>query len=357
MAKNEAGKWLRRAMIVIILGSVVVGGFLLYPYVRMYLNSKENNMAIGANETAVVFIPTGADTRKVADLLAGGGIIKDADVFYDLALQKNYQGSNVVPGKYQVKGDMTNNDLINHLRAGNGRMEVKATFNNVHNLDELCVKITESLEVKHQVFCDLVQSDSVLNKFGFTKETVICLFIPDTYQVDWAIPAGELLNRMAAEYREFWTAERKDKAKARGLSQSQVATLASIVMMEQGKHPEEWPRIAGLYLNRLKKNMKLQSDPTVKYALGDWSIRRVLNAHLEAGSPYNTYKYAGLPPGPIVMATKTAMDAVLNAESHKYVYMCAKPEYGGLHNFAETYSQHKKYAAEYHSWLKKEGIR
>lgn len=357
MTKRKGNRWMRISFLLIILGSLALGAYLLYPWISLYLASKENNMAIGPDEKAVVFIPTGSDTKDVQELLISGGVITDGEVFFDLAVQKNYMSQHVVPGKYELHGKMTNNDLINHLRAGNGRLEVEVTFNNVHTIEELAEKITSTIELKKDDMLKLLQSDSLLGKYGFNKQTIFCLFIPDTYRMDWAIRAQELFNRISAEYRTFWTPARKEKAKELGLSQSQVATLASIVMMEQGKHPEEWPAIAGLYINRLQKGMKLESDPTVKYALGDMTIRRVLNKHLEVESPYNTYRNKGLPPGPIVMPTKQAMDAVLNHEKHEYIFMCAKPEYSGLHNFATNYNQHRRFAKAYREWLNREGIR
>jgi UPF0755 protein len=351
---NKAIKW---ALFAIVIGSLAVGTYLAWPYVKVWMDARANNMTIGADEKAVVFIKTGSTEKDVADMLTSGGIIKDGEAFLNIAVKKNYTGKNIVPGKYELNGRMTNNDLINHLRAGFGRLEVEVTFNNVHTIQELSKQISSSLEISDNVLLNALQSDTLLKKYGFNKATILCLFIPDTYKMDWAISLNDLLARFSTEYKSFWTAERKEKAASLGLSQSQVATLASLVMMEQAKKTDEWPKIAGLYINRIQKKMKLQSDPTVKYALNDWSIRRVLNKHLEVESPYNTYRITGLPPGPIVMPTRKAMDAVLNAEKHKFIYMCAKPEYSGYHNFAENYNQHLRFANEYRKWLDKEGIK
>ena len=180
--------------------------------------------------------------------------------------------------------------------------------------------------------------------------------MPNTYEFYWDTDAEAFVEKMADAYKRFWNADRKAKAKAIGLSQSEVTTLASIVESEQRRHPDEWPMIAGLYLNRIRKNWKLDSDPTLVFALGDFSKRRVYNEDKKVESPYNTYKYLGLPPGPIRIASPRAIDAVLDHKKHDYMFMCAKPGMGSYHNFAKTLRQHNANARKFHQWQNKEGI-
>jgi UPF0755 protein len=182
------------------------------------------------------------------------------------------------------------------------------------------------------------------------------MFIPDTYEFYWTTTAEEFANRMKLEYDKFWNTERRKKAEEIKLSPAEVTTLASIVQAETAKN-EEQKRIAGLYMNRLKRGQLLQADPTVKYAVGDFSLKRILNAHLEIDSPYNTYKYAGLPPGPINFPETTAIDAVLNYEKHNYLYMCAKEDFSGYHNFAVTFDEHSRNAAKYRAALDRNNIK
>jgi UPF0755 protein len=206
-------------------------------------------------------------------------------------------------------------------------------------------------------------SAETMDKYGFKPATISALFLPDTYEVgEWDMTAEEFVIRMADEYKSFWTDERKSKAADLNLQQSEIATVASIVEAEQGRKSEEWSTIAGLYLNRIRKGMRLQSDPTAKFCWGDQldGVQRLLTVHMEIDCPYNTYIYAGLPPGPIRMPSKKAMDAVLNAEKHDYLFMCAKPgdESGasGLHNFAATYSQHLVNARKFQAYMRAQGL-
>ena len=195
-----------------------------------------------------------------------------------------------------------------------------------------------------------ILSEEVLKKYGFKEETIISLFLPDTYEIgEWDISAEEFVAFMAKKYKSFWNAERLAKAKKLNLTQSQVATLASIVMSEQSKLESEWPTIAGLYLNRLERGIKLESDPTFKFCWGDElnGVQRLLFKHRDKDCPYNTYLYAGLPPGPIMLVSKKAIDAVLNYEKHDYIFMCAVGDGTSKHNFASSYAKHLKNAAIY----------
>jgi UPF0755 protein len=177
------------------------------------------------------------------------------------------------------------------------------------------------------------------------------MFIPNTYEVYWDITSTQLMERMHQEYLKFWDDQKKEKAKVLGLSPKEVSVLASIVHAESQQHADELPRIAGLYLNRLERNMALQADPTLVYAIGDFTIKRVLNEHKEIDSPYNTYMYTGLPPGPIRSPSIAAIMGVLDHEDHNYLYMCAKEDFSGYHNFASTLAQHNRNARLYQNAL------
>jgi len=200
--------------------------------------------------------------------------------------------------------------------------------------------------------------DTVLcHQLGYDTATVVALFVPNTYEVYWNISAEALLQRMKKENDAFWNAQgRKEKAAALGLTPVEVATLASIVDEETAANAEK-PTIAGLYLNRLRQGMLLQADPTVKFALGDFTLRRILNRHLEVDNPYNTYLYPGLPPGPIRVPSVVGIDAVLNHQQHDYLYMCAKEDFSGTHNFAHTLQEHLRNAARYAAALNQRGIK
>lgn len=350
--KKRNSSWVKRTVILAVVIAVVVGGLKLFSvYQRIYwpnVNVK--------GDKGILFIPTGATLEVVAGRLEGSGYVLNRHSFEWLAERKNYTGSRIVPGKYVVSDGMSNNALIDHLRAGNGRVDVNVTFNNMRNIPELAGRLGEQLEPDSAMLLAHFNDPQVWSKYGFNRNTFATMFIPNTYAMDWASTVDEITERMAREYRDFWTTQRKAKAQQLGLSQSEVVTLASIVQAEQRMHSSEQPRIAGLYLNRLERGMKLQSDPTVIHAVGDFTINRVLREHLKFDSPYNTYLYAGLPPGPILMPEISAIDAVLNAEDHAFLYMCAREDFSGLHHFSTNLRQHNNYARRYRAALNKRKI-
>ncbi len=241
------------------------------------------------------------------------------------------------------------------LRSG-AQTPVKITFNNVRTKAELAGKISKQTEADSLTVLNLLNDDTFLSGFGLTPITAISIFIPNTYEVYWNTPAKSLIKRMHNEYKKFWTKKRKQKAKKINLSPFEVSILASIVQAEQAKHNDEKPTIAGLYLNRIRKGMPLESCPTLIYAMGDFSISRVLTKDKEIDSPYNTYKYKGIPPGPIFMPDVSAIDAVLNAQKHKYLYFVANVKKFGYHKFAKTLSQHNSNRQEYVRWINSVGI-
>ncbi|MCY1720846.1 endolytic transglycosylase MltG [Prolixibacteraceae bacterium Z1-6] len=262
--------------------------------------------------------------------------------------KKNYR-DNIKPGRYELKKGMTTNELLNMLRSG-AQEPVDITFNNVRFKEELAGKVSKYIQADSLSILNLFSNEEQIKAWGFTTETFRTMFIPNTYEMYWTTSAQTFAERMYTEYNKFWNEERKTKAEALNISPAEVSILASIVQSETIKK-EELPRVAGLYVNRLKRGILLQADPTVKYAVGDFSIKRVLNKHLEVESPYNTYKFVGLPPGPICFPDISSIEAVLNYENHKYLYMCAKEDFSGYHNFAKSLREHNKNAESYRKAL------
>lgn len=255
------------------------------------------------------------------------------------------------PGRYSIKNGMCNREVVNMLNGGM-QTPVKLRINNIRLPEQLARKLGAQLRADSAQFITLLGDSAFLKRYDADCRNVLSLFLPDTYEVYWTIEPEALFDRMYREYGRFWNDERREKAEAAGLTPLEVSVLASIVDSETNSRREK-PTVAGLYINRLRRGIPLQSDPTVKFAVGDFSLTQILYEHLEVESPYNTYKYAGLPPGPICMPTKEGIDAVLNYEKHNYLYMCAKETLDGEHNFAATLSEHNRNAARYHVALRR----
>ena len=275
-------------------------------------------------------------------------ILSNYKAFKWVAKKKEFTKS-VKPGRYELKAGMNTNELINKLRSGN-QDPVDVTFNNVRFKEELAGKVCKYIEADSVALLNLFSNTEEIANRGFTVENYRAMFIPNTYEMYWTTTAESFAERMYQEYIGFWNEDRKAKAEKMGLTPIEVSVLASIVESETAKS-EELKTVAGLYVNRLHKGIPLQADPTIKYAVGDFSIRRVLNKHLEIDSPYNTYKFAGLPPGPICFSSITSIDAVLNYEKSDYLYMCAREDFSGYHNFAATLAEHNRNAAKYRAAL------
>jgi len=278
----------------------------------------------------------------------------NANSFEWLARQKKYD-TNIKAGRYRINRALNNNDLVNLLRSGK-QTPIKVTFNNLRNKEQLAGKIASQIEADSLSILNYITDTTFLNKLQLNTDNVACLFIPNTYEFYWNTSVEGFVNRMVKEYSDFWNSSRKKKAAEIKLNYYQVAVLASIVEKEQSIKRDERPEIAGLYLNRLKKRMKLESDPTLIFALGDFTIKRVLNKDKKVESPYNTYKNKGLPPGPICIPSINAIDAVLNASENDYIFMCAKEDFTGYHNFAKTYAKHLINARKYQKALNKRKI-
>jgi len=332
--------------------AVSVGGYFGYGYYKMIFDENVNHQG----KETYIYIATGSEYDDVLEMLKEKNIIMDAESFDWVARQMNYDKM-VKPGRYLISGEISSNkDLVALLRSGK-QSPVKVKINNIRNFTQLAGKVSGYIEADSLELFNILISPEITEKYGFTRETFLTMFIPDTYEFYWNTSAEQFIERMAEEYKNFWTQTRKAKAAELGFSQSQVSTLASIVQEEQNKFSGERPIIAGLYINRIRQGMPLQADPTLKFAWNDFSIKRVLDRHKEINSPYNTYKNAGLPPGPICLPEVSSIDAVLNYEQHDYIYMCAKEDFSGYHNFAKTYQQHLINARKYQEELNRRGIK
>jgi UPF0755 protein len=302
----------------------------------------------------VLFIPNNASYNQVTDSLTLNDALISLKAFHWVSTKKEYPKS-VKTGRYLLKKGMNTNQIINMLKGGM-QTPLNVTFNNVRTKEELAGKVSKYLIADSLSILNLFSDENQIQKFGFTMETYRTMFIPNTYQFYWTTSAEEFAKRMKTEFNRFWNNERRKKAEQINLTPAEVTVLASIVQSETAKK-EELARISGLYINRLNRGQLLQADPTVKYAVGDFTLKRILNVHLEIDSPYNTYKYAGLPPGPINFPETSAIDAVLNHERHNYIYMCAKEDFSGYHNFAVTLTEHNRNAAKYRAALNRNNIR
>ncbi len=305
------------------------------------------------SDSRVLLIPRGADLDVVVDSLRAIGAIQDETAFRWLCEQKKY-ASKVKPGRYRIPNGTSMNELVNKLRAGE-QEPVRVTFNGIKRLPELAGKLGRVLEPDSLAFLQFLMDGDAQRKAGYSAETFIAAFVPNTYEFWWTTTPEQFIERMGKEHSTFWNAERQAKADALKLSPVEVATLASIVQAETVKRADA-PKIAGVYLNRLRIGMPLQADPTLKFALGMDSVSRVLQQDMEVVSPYNTYRNTGLPPGPINMPETSMIDAVLNAEKHDYLYFCARADLSGFSDFAKTYDQHLVNARKYQRALNERGI-
>lgn len=305
------------------------------------------------NRETVVVVPPGADFKQVMDTLRKHEVLKSEASFKKTAKALKYKTIRI--GKYDISGCRTNLDLVRLLRRGQ-HYPVKFTFNNVRTVDQLVERVGHKFFFEPEELSALLHDRSYMQKYGLSDTTAVCLFIPNTYEIYYDITAEDFLNRMNDYYGQFWNEKRKQDAETIGLTPVQVATLASIVE-EENMRPSEKAIIAGLYINRLNKGMLLQSDPTVKFAIGDFARKRILNADLQIDSPYNTYKYKGLPPGPIRIPEASTMDSVLHYRHHNYLYMCAKEDFSGYHNFTASAAEHARNAARYRAALNARNIK
>ncbi|MDT7830655.1 endolytic transglycosylase MltG [Pricia sp. S334] len=345
--------YIRKILFFILIGGLIAGGLFAYMvYDAIFAPNTNFN-----NEQAYVYIPSDAGFEDVKELL--DPLLEDMDSFKEVADRKGYI-SNVRAGKYEIRKGMNNNEIINSLRSKN--IPVQVAFNNQETLADLAGRIAHQLEPDSIMLMNKLNDPDFLKANGFTDDTKLEMYVPNSYEFFWNTSAEGFRDRMLKEYKRFWTDKRLEKAKALNLTPSEVVSLAAVVHKETAK-VDERPRVAGVYLNRIRNGMLLQADPTVIYAIKkhtgnfDTIIKRVLYKDLELDSPYNTYKYSGVPPGPITMPDISAVDAVLNPEKHDFLYFVADVQNFGYHMFARTLAQHNRNKAQYIRWLSKQNIK
>lgn len=322
----------------------VVIGIVVVFFARNYLYISKPIIKTADGKDVSLYIPTNADYQYVKNELVSLNVLRSKNAFDWLAKRSHYY-ENIHPGRYILTDGMTNQQLVNMLRMGH-QTPVKVVFNNMRTVEQLAGRISDQIEA---------DSISIINEINNNPDVDATTFIPNTYEFYWNTDADDFVDKMIIEHKHFWNDARLQKAKNIRLTPKQVSILASIVDKETTK-TSEMPRIAGVYLNRINKHWPLQADPTLVYALGDYSIRRVLDVHKKIDSPYNTYKYAGLPPGPICIPSIASIDAVLNAEKHNYYYFCAKDDLSGYHVFASNITDHNRNAEKYRKALNKNKI-
>ena len=306
------------------------------------------------SETGYIYIDRDDDIDSVYNQIIKVGNPKSMKGFKIIAEQKGYD-KNIKTGRYAIKP--TDNMRYLHRRLSLGyQTPVNLTIGSVRTMDRIARNASRQLMIDSTEIIGLLNDTAYLNTIGYTQQTIPALFIPNTYEVYWNISAEDFMKRMIKEHKVFWNEERIKKAKSIGLTPEEVATLASIVEEETAVNAEK-PVVAGLYINRLKRGMLLQADPTIKFSLQDFGLKRILFKHLDVNSPYNTYKHAGLPPGPIRIPSIQGLESVLNYTKHNYLYMCAKEDFSGTHNFAVTSAQHAANARRYQQALNRRGIR
>ena len=300
-----------------------------------------------------LYIPTGSNLDDVVAIIKAQQILNNTESFKWVASKMNFK--NIKPGKYKITKGLSNIELVRLLRSGK-QEPIKLTFQNIRLKTDFAGYIGKNFEIDSSAFLNMIDSIDLVRQYGFDEETIFCMFIPNTYELYWNTSKEKFFERMQKEYVKFWHTERLAQAKAIGLSPVQVSILASIVDQEALLN-REMVRIAGVYMNRLNRGIKLEADPTVIFANGDFTVKRVLYKLLQKDSPYNTYKYIGLPPGPICMPSVAAIDAVLHFEKHNYIYFCAKEDFSGLHNFASNVTEHQMNARKFQQALNNRGIK
>lgn len=330
---------------------IIAGAYLAYLYYQHFVKAAVNT----DGKEVILYIKPGADIDLVTQSLDSLELIKQSSSFKWLADLKNYKGRNIVSGKYIIRDQLTINELINHLRAGNGKQAVKITINLERDLQQVSATLSRGLMLDSAAINDWLTRDENIERLGFDRETIIALFIPNTYYLDWDVTADQLMARMKREYDKFWNPQRTEKLMDTGLNRQEVSTLASIVYWET-KIPEDMRKVAGVYINRMEKGIPLQADPTLIFALGDYSVKRVLDKDKALNSPYNTYLNTGLPPGPILIPPISCIDAVLNFSRHDYYYFVAHEDLSGKTHFSRTYSEHLRYARRYQQALNRRKV-
>jgi len=349
--KKEKTRSRRKQIILIIIALLIMGCAIIgyFGYRMVY----KPNVWLNGQSSAAFNIKSDNTWEDVKQMLYKNGTIIHRESFERLAAIMKYP-DHIKSGHYLLKEGMSNKQIITKLRAKQ-QDPVKLVFNNIRIKEELAGHIAEQIETDSVSLLKLLNDADYLKKFGFTTDNIISMFIPNTYEVYWDITPEKFMEKMHKEYLAFWTDKRKARLNEIRLTELEAITMASIVEKETNRNDEK-PDVAGVYMNRLRDGWLLQADPTLVYALGDFSIKRVLNVYKTINSPYNTYMYVGLPPGPICLPSISSIDAVLNYRQHKYMYFCAREDFSGYHNFAVTMEEHLLNAAKYQQALNQKGI-
>lgn len=352
MTNKKKTVWWIMAGLTLIL--VATGAYFYYCYQKKEGPFRKYALFSDKQQAVYIFIDTDDNLDSICNKLKPIASEKGIKVFRELATDKE-RPLTIHTGRYHITPDKR---IIDVYRILNGHQQepMMLTIPETRTMPRMATLISRKLMIDSTTIAQALCDSAFCQKMGFTTQTIHALFVPNTYEVYWDMTLDDLMKRMLKEHTAFWNGERRQKAEALGLTPVEVATLASIVDEETANNDEK-PMVAGLYLNRLRMGMLLQADPTVKFALQDFSLRRILNKHLEVDSPYNTYKYIGLPPGPIKVPSIKGLDAVLNAVHHEYIYMCAKEDFSGTHNFAATLKEHLQNATRYQQALNARGIK
>ena len=330
----------------LILTAVGIAGYIYKKYVKDPISD--------VNTTIEVYLTPGMSADSLYNTLARQIESEKAQSIVDFMYRDEYDPA-TRKGYFELKGSTSIYRAARRLVAGS-QTPIQFTFNNLRTTQQFIERVDECFYMCGDSLAAILNDKDLCSSYGFDCENIKAMFLPDTYEFYWTVTPQRFVERMHEYYVQFWNDERKAKAQKAGLSPLEVSTLASIVEEETAMR-DEMPIVAGLYINRLRRGIPLQADPTVKYAVGDFTLRRILNKHLETPSPYNTYLNTGLPPAPIRIPSKAAIEAVLNYRTHNYIYMCAKEDFSGYHNFATTLSEHNRNAARYHSALNRRGIK
>lgn len=346
----------KRIVIICVAAVLLIGGIIAIPKIGLFLKSRKESVN---DQQMIFYIKEKTTVEQLASTLKEAGIIDDLDAFKDVAEYKALDESKIALGKYIIDPNTQYRNLLNGFtlnEAGNGNAEVEVdvTFNNCRDIQQIAGKVSKSIMLDSTELVKLLTDQKTLNKYGFTPQQLPAMFIPNTYKLYFDTDEAAFVDRMASEFKKFWTPDRMLKLQKVGLkSPSEAVTLASVVYSEQSMIADEWPVIAGLYLNRIEQGILLQSDPTFKFCWGDElnGVQRLLYVHRDRDCPYNTYLYKGLPPGPICVPPAVVVDAVLNPTKHEYIFMMAKPDFSKRHDFAKDYATHQRYAKIYQKWL------
>ena len=341
-------------MVLFIGAAVILFPKLKYAYAAFQKSSNQTEISIYLS-----YREGDLNIEKISTLLYDKGVISSKDLFELVGENKEMNPRNIAPGKYVIEPGTAyrhiwNGFTLNGKLNGNAEQTVQVSFENCRTIHDLAGKLQKQLDIDSTELMVYLQNGATLSRLGFNLEQLPALFIPNTYELYWDQTPQQFVDRMAQEFKNFWTPARTAKLKAVGLkAPSEAVTLASIVYSEQSVRSEEWPIIAGLYLNRVKQGIKLQSDPTFKFCWGDQlkGVQRLLYAHRDIDCPYNTYKIAGLPPGPIYLPPVGVVEAVLNPDKNDYIFMCAKPDRSKTHNFTASGAQHVQNATAFQRWL------